>query len=378
MSTSAFSVKELQRYSRHLILPEFNIEGQLKLKKSSVLVVGAGGLGCPVLMYLTAAGVGTIGIVDFDTVDRSNLQRQVLFTESDLGLPKTDRAVARLSQQNPEIDFINHNTRLTSENALDILSAYDVIVDGTDNFPTRYLVNDACVILNKPNVHGSIFRFEGQVSVFNYKFPDGTFGPQYRDIFPSPPPPGLVTSCAEGGVLGVLPGIIGSLQANEIIKVLTGIGVPLAGRLFIIDALSFETRTMKIRKNQNLAPAEELIDYEDFCGLTNTSSQDISEISALELKKWLEQSEEPIQIIDVREPHEYQQGNIGGLSIPLVTIELNLDQIDKQPKTIVLCRSGIRSLKAIELLQTKGLNNLYNLSGGLLQWAKDVDESLII
>ena len=255
MSTSAFSVKELQRYSRHLILPEFNIEGQLKLKKSSVLVVGAGGLGCPVLMYLTAAGVGTIGIVDFDTVDRSNLQRQVLFTESDLGLPKTDMAIARLSQQNPDIDFINHNTRLTSENALDILNAYDVIVDGTDNFPTRYLVNDACVILNKPNVHGSIFRFEGQVSVFNYKFPDGTFGPQYRDIFPSPPPPGLVTSCAEGGVLGVLPGIIGSLQANEIIKVLTGIGVPLAGRLFIIDALSFETRTMKIRKNQNLATA---------------------------------------------------------------------------------------------------------------------------
>lgn len=377
MKSNSLSQEELQRYSRHLILPEFNIEGQLKLKNARVLVIGAGGLGCPILMYLTAAGVGTLGIVDFDVVDRSNLQRQVLFTEDDIGLPKSDRAIARLSKQNPDIKFINHNTRLVSENALEIIEQYDLVADGTDNFPTRYLVNDACVMLGKPNVHGSIFRFEGQVSVFNHKFADGSFGPQYRDIFPSPPPPELVTSCAEGGVLGVLPGIVGSLQANEIIKVLTGIGEPLAGRLFIIDALSFETRTMKIRKNPELIPEQKLIDYEVFCGVSARNSAGIEEITALELKELL-RKEEGIQIIDVREPHEYQLGNIGGILIPLGDIENLNQEIKPQSKKIVVCRSGVRSQKAIKILSSKNFDRLYNLKGGLLEWAKVVDNSLVL
>ena len=347
MKNSAFSHEELQRYSRHLILPEFGEEGQLKLKQSSVLVVGAGGLGCPVLLYLAAAGVGKIGVVDFDVVDRSNLQRQVLFTEDDIGKYKSDTAIERLSRLNPGISFINHSTRLTSENALEIIDKYDLVADGSDNFPTRYLVNDACVILKKPNVHGSIFRFEGQVSVFNHLLPDGSRGPQYRDIFPSPPPPALVTSCAEGGVLGVLPGIIGSLQANEIIKVLTGIGEPLAGRLFIMDALNFETRTMKIRKNPELKPVEELIDYEDFCGLRTQEAHELKEISARDLKELIDKKEQEIQIIDVREPHEYQLGNIGGLSIPLGKIEELHQKINQEGKKIVVCRSGVRSQKAI-------------------------------
>jgi adenylyltransferase/sulfurtransferase len=378
MKNSAFSHEELQRYSRHLILPEFGEEGQLKLKQSSVLVVGAGGLGCPVLLYLAAAGVGKIGVVDFDVVDRSNLQRQVLFTEDDIGKYKSDTAIERLSRLNPGISFINHSTRLTSENALEIIDKYDLVADGSDNFPTRYLVNDACVILKKPNVHGSIFRFEGQVSVFNHLLPDGSRGPQYRDIFPSPPPPALVTSCAEGGVLGVLPGIIGSLQANEIIKVLTGIGEPLAGRLFIMDALNFETRTMKIRKNPELKPVDELIDYEDFCGLRTQEAHELKEISARDLKELVDKKEQEIQIIDVREPHEYQLGNIGGLSIPLGKIEELHEKISQEGKKIVVCRSGVRSQKAIGFLKNKNYNQLYNLKGGLLEWAKTVDSSLVL
>ena len=378
MEKNFFSKDELQRYSRHLILPEFGAEGQEKLKKAKILVVGAGGLGCPMLQYLTAAGVGTIGIVDFDTVDRSNLQRQVLFTEDDIGKFKSDTAIERLSRLNPNITFNNHQVRLTSANSLELAKEYDLIADGTDNFPTRYLVNDVCILLDKPNVHGSIFRFEGQVSVFNYKYSDGSRGPQYRDIFPSPPPPGLVTSCAEGGVLGVLPGIIGSVQASEAIKLMADIGEPLAGKLFIFDALSMESHTMKIRKNPDLESITELIDYEDFCGLSQPADEQIQNITAQELQQFLTNNVEGLQMIDVREPSEFALGNIGGKSIPLGQIESRQSEIQEADKTVVICRSGIRSQKAIAKLQSAGRKNLYNLDGGLLKWAKEVDESLVL
>lgn len=375
-ANTSFSNDELERYSRHLILPEFNIEGQRKLKNSKVLIVGAGGLGCPMLLYLAAAGVGTIGIVDFDVVDKSNLQRQVLFTVDDVGKSKALTAANRLSKLNPDIIFETFNTKLTSENALEIIGKYDLVADGTDNFPTRYLVNDACVLLNKPNVHGSIYRFEGQVSVFNYQYEDGSIGPQYRDIFPTPPPPGLVPSCAEGGVLGVLPGIIGSFQASEIIKVLAGIGDPLAGRLFIMDALSFETRTLKIRKNPNLSPVTELIDYADFCGLSATQNDEgVAEITVKELKEMIDRKESDFHIIDVREPYEYEIGNLGGLLIPLGEIENQLDNIPSLGKKVILCRSGIRSKKAIQKLQKLGFKNLFNLKGGILEWADKIDKN---
>lgn len=376
MKNEPFSHDELQRYSRHLILPEFNIEGQRKLKNAKVLIVGAGGLGCPMLMYLTAAGIGTIGIIDDDVVERSNLQRQVLFTEDDIGKAKATIAADRLKRQNPDVKFISYNTKLTSQNALEIIENYDLVADGTDNFPTRYLVNDACVILNKPNVHGSIFRFEGQVSVFNHNYIDGTKGPQYRDVFPSPPPPGLVQNCAEAGVLGVLPGIIGSLQANEVIKVLTGIGEPLVGKLYIFDALSFESRTMKIRRNPDLEKIKTLIDYQDFCGTTPSQSNNIKEVSAIELNTLLKN--EGAQLIDVREPYEFQLSNIGGISIPLSELENRLNEIKPTEKIVVVCRSGTRSIKAIDILQKNGPMNLYNLKGGLLEWAKVVDNSLVL
>ncbi|MCK5699938.1 MAG: molybdopterin-synthase adenylyltransferase MoeB [Cyclobacteriaceae bacterium] len=370
-----FSNEEIARYSRHLILPEFNIAGQRKLKNSKVLVIGAGGLGCPMLLYLTAAGVGTIGIVDFDVVDKSNLQRQVLFTVDDVGKSKASTAANRLSKLNPEINLKIFDTKLTSENALDIIKEYDLVADGTDNFPTRYLVNDACVLLKKPNVHGSIFRFEGQVSVFNYQFNDGSTGPQYRDIFPSPPPPGLAPSCAEGGVLGVLPGIIGSFQASEIIKVLAGKGDPLVGKLFILDALTFETRTLKIRKNPNLPLVTELIDYEDFCGLSEANNTEILEMAVEELKEMIDSGKSDFQIVDVRESYEYEIGNLGGLLIPLGDIENRMDEISFSGKTVFLCRSGIRSQRAIEKLQKLGFKKLYNLRGGVLEWAEKIDNS---
>lgn len=375
MTNQHFSKDELERYSRHLILPEFNIEGQRKLKNAKVLIIGAGGLGCPMLMYLAAAGVGTIGIVDFDVVDKSNLQRQVLFTVDDVGKSKATIAANRLAKLNPEINIETFNTKLTAENALEIIRGYDLVADGTDNFPTRYLVNDACVLLNRPNVHGSIFRFEGQVSVFNYQFKDGTTGPQYRDIFPSPPPPGLVPNCAEGGVLGVLPGIIGSIQASEIIKVLADIGDALVGKLFILDALTFETRTLKIRKNPNLSKVTELIDYEDFCGISITNKNEIPEISVNELRAMMDGGDINFQIIDVREVYEYEIGNIGGTLIPLGKIETQLNKISSSEKKIILCRSGVRSQKAIQKLQKLGFNNLYNLKGGLMEWADKIDDS---
>ncbi|MFA0964228.1 molybdopterin-synthase adenylyltransferase MoeB [Roseivirga sp. BDSF3-8] len=385
MSNIQFSKEELERYSRHLIIPDFNIEGQRKLKAAKVLVVGTGGLGSPLLQYLTAAGVGTIGILDFDVVDESNLQRQVLFRVSDVGKPKAEVARDTLRKLNPHVNFIVHNTQLTSDNALDIIKDYDVVADGTDNFPTRYLVNDACVLLNKTNVYASIFRFEGQVSVFNYTDNEGNTGPNYRDLFPVPPPPGLVPSCAEGGVIGVLPGILGSLQANEVIKVITGVGDPLSGRLFLFDALTFETRTLKVRRdpenplNGNNPSQKELIDYQQFCGIGGNSSDEdrpVKEVTVDELYD-MQTRGEKIQVIDVREPYEYEIANIGAELIPLKTISENVDRVESGKKVIIHCRSGVRSAKAIrELENSFGFTNLYNLKGGILAWADKIDKEM--
>ena len=374
------SKQELERYSRHLILPDFNLEGQLKLKNAKVLVVGTGGLGSPLLLYLAAAGVGKIGIVDFDVVDESNLQRQVLFNMADIGKPKVEAAKARLEALNPHVEYELFNTQLTSANALDIISNYDVVADGTDNFPTRYLVNDACVLLGKPNVYASIYRFEGQVSVFNHTNEAGEIGPNYRDLFPSPPPPGLVPSCAEGGVIGVLPGILGSLQANEVIKVIAGIGDPLVGRLFLIDALSFETRTLKLQKRKDGIKIERLIDYEQFCGLK--SDKDLAEVKELSVQEFdtLQNSGESYQLIDVREIFEHQIDNIdGGEHIPLGQISAAVEQIKTDRSVVFYCRVGERSADAIrELEENFGFTNLYNLKGGIRAWSKEIDETVAV
>ncbi|UXX78968.1 molybdopterin-synthase adenylyltransferase MoeB [Reichenbachiella carrageenanivorans] len=376
MSEVKFSKEELERYSRHLIIPEFNIEGQRKLKEAKVLVVGTGGLGSPLLLYLTAAGVGNIGILDFDVVDDSNLQRQVLFTVDDVGKPKAVAAKARLEKLNPHVNFTVHNEMLTSQNALDIVKDYDVVADGTDNFPTRYLVNDACVILDKVNVYASIFRFEGQVSVFNFKNKEGENGPHYRDLFPTPPPPGLVPSCAEGGVIGVLPGIIGTLQANEVLKVISGIGEPLAGRLFLFDALTFETRTMKIHKNKNTIAVTELIDYEIFCGLNEKEKEhEVNEITVEELSKW-KATKKDFQLIDVREAYEYEIANLEGELIPLGEITDHVNQIRSDVEVVLHCRSGKRSADAIVALEKLGFANLLNLKGGILAWADELDPEM--
>lgn len=367
---------ELARYARHLALPEFGMPAQQKLKDAKVLVIGAGGLGSPMLLYLAAAGVGTIGIVDFDIVDESNLQRQVLYGKEDLGTLKTDAAKTRLKALNPFINIQLHDTQLQSANALEIIRDYDVVADGSDNFPTRYLVNDACVLLNKALVFGAIFQFEGQVSVFNYTHKNGEKGPNYRDLHPTPPPPGTVPSCAEGGVLGVLPGIVGSMQASEVIKIITGIGAPLSGRLFHFDTLDFESRTFKIRPRDDnpLTGAHpsitELIDYEDFCGTKAVTP--IKEISAAALRVLLG-SGEKIQLIDVREPTEHQAGNIGGELIPLATVSENVHRLSKDGKVVIHCHSGARSAKAVrELEQSFNLSNLYNLSGGIVAyWASE-------
>lgn len=384
MSKAEFSKEELERYSRHLIIPEFNIEGQRRLKEAKVLVVGTGGLGSPLLQYLVAAGVGTIGLVDFDVVEASNLQRQVLFTLDDLGKPKVEAARMRLQAQNPYVNFHTYETRLTSENALDIIREYDVVADGTDNFATRYLVNDACVLLGKVNVYASIFRFEGQLSVFNYADESGEMGPNYRDLFPEPPPPGLVPSCAEGGVIGVLPGILGSLQANEVLKVISGVGEPLSGRLFLFDALSFETRTLSVRKDENnpltgVNPSQKtLLDYEQFCGGGEETAAAYAgkEVSVKDLKAWQEMGE-PYQLIDVREPYEYEIAQMGGELIPLKQIKEQVNRLASDRKVVVHCRSGKRSADAIRLLeQAYGFQNLYNLKGGILAWAEEIDQSL--
>lgn len=382
-----FSGDELGHYSRHLSIPEFGMEGQKKLKAAKVLAVGTGGLGAPMLQYLAAAGVGTIGIVDFDTVEASNLHRQILFGVSDVGRPKVQVAKERLQEINPHININVHETRLTSDNALEIIKDYDIVADGTDNFPTRYLINDATVMLDKPNVHGSIFQFEGQLSVFNYVDNEGNRGPNYRDLFPEPPPPGLVPSCAEAGVLGVLPGIIGCLQASEVIKIITGIGDPLAGQLFLFDAQDFSTRKVKISKNEDNPltgknpTVTELIDYEAFCGIPSANGQeekesDVPEVSVTEYKSWLDSGED-VQLIDVREPHEVEIAEIGGELIPLKTVLDNADKISRDKKVVVHCRSGQRSADAIKQLQEKyGFDNLYNLKGGILAWSEEIDEKV--
>jgi adenylyltransferase/sulfurtransferase len=359
-----FTKEELARYNRHIIIPEFGIEAQKKLKAAKVLVIGSGGLGSPLLLYLAAAGVGTLGIVDLDVVDDSNLQRQVLFGVQDIGIPKVEAAKIRLKQLNPHIKIKTYNTQFTSQNALEIIKDYDVVADGTDNFPTRYLVNDASVLAGIPNVYASIFQFEGQVSVFNYTDKNGTKGPNYRDLYPTPPEPGLIPNCAEGGVLGVLPGIIGSLQANEVIKVITGVGEPLSGRFFVFDALTFETRTLKITKRANSTEIKELIDYEQFCGIS-AIEKPVKEISTLELENWISNGED-FQIIDVRETSEYEQINIGAHLIPLGEVIARNHEIEREKKVVIHCRSGARSAKAIRQLEEIGFDNLYNLKGGIL------------
>lgn len=368
---------ELARYARHLILPEFNIEGQKKLKASSVLVIGSGGLGSPLLLYLAAAGVGRITIVDFDRVDDSNLQRQVLFGMADVGRPKVEAAAARLRSLNPYIEVVALDTQLTSENARELVASHDLVADGTDNFATRYLVNDAAVLENKPNVYASIYRFEGQISVFNALLPDGTRGPNYRDLFPTPPPPGLVPSCAEGGVLGVLPGILGSLQALEVIKVLTGIGEPLSGRLFLFDATTFTTRTVKIRKSPNNPltgeqPTQtELINYQEFCGIglageREADEPEIQEIDPQQFLDWRETGRK-FKLIDVREPFEAAIDSLGGELIPEGSVLASLDRIPREMDVVIHCRSGVRSARVIRLLEAEhGYKNLLNLRGGIV------------
>jgi len=363
MDINHFSDGELSRYARQLNLPAFGAAGQLKLKEAKVLVIGAGGLGCPLLLYLVAAGVGKIGIVDFDVVDESNLHRQVLYTLADVGKPKAEAAKERLLELNPLVDIVVHTIQVNRDNIMELLVDFDVVADGSDNFPTRYLVNDACVLAGKPNVFGSVFRFEGQLSVFNYQYADGRFGPNYRDLFPTPPPPDLVPNCAEGGVLGVLPGIIGSMQAAEIIKLITGIGAPLVGRLYLFDAEHFETRTLKIKKNPN-THIEALIEYDAFCGIKTTAT-DVQEITVQTFKKWQEEGVD-FQLIDVREPYEYEASNIDGELIPLATLLSNKDKISSVKKVVVHCKSGNRSAKAIRLLKdTFDDNHLYNLKGGI-------------
>lgn len=374
------SKEELARYSRHIIIPEFGLEGQKKLKAAKVLVIGTGGLGSPSLLYLAAAGVGTIGIIDFDVVDDSNLQRQVLFTVNDIGKPKVLAAKARIEALNPHINVIAYNERLTSENALEIFKGYDVVADGTDNFPTRYLVNDACVMTGIPNIYASIYRFDGQVSVFNYEN-----GPNYRDLYPEPPPPGLVPSCAEGGVLGILPGIIGSLQTNEVIKVLTGIGETLSGRLFTFDALNFSTKIFKVLKDPDNPltgknPTQTtLVDYEFFCGIPQAAAEksEINEIDVHEFKKWKDEGKE-FQVIDVREPHEYELVNIGAELIPLNTVIENASKFRKDIPVVLHCKGGVRSANAIQALKDLGFDNLINLKGGIVSYIKEIEPSLPI
>jgi len=387
MNLPELSRAELHRYARHLVLPEVGMEGQRRLKQARVVCVGAGGLGSPLALYLAAAGVGTIGLVDHDVVDATNLQRQILHGTRDVGRSKLDSAVDRLADVNPHVRVVRHETRLTSANALDVLADYDVVVDGTDNFPTRYLVNDACVLLGKPNVYGSIFRWEGQASVFATEG-----GPCYRCLFREPPPPGLVPNCAEGGVLGVLPGIIGSLQAMETIKLILGVGESLAGRLLIFDALEMSWREVRLRRNQDCpvcgdAPTQrELIDYELFCGVAPDGSPlptglpAVPELDAPELAARLS-SDAPPFLLDVREPWEWQVSNLesrGAVLIPLGALDDRLAEVPRDRPVVVYCRSGQRSLDAAERLSRAGTVEVYNLRGGILAWARDVEPGLAV
>lgn len=370
---------ELVRYDRHLILPQVGVEGQRKLKAASVLLIGAGGLGSPLALYLAAAGIGRIGIVDFDVVDESNLQRQVLHGTKDIGRPKLDSARDRLRDLNPYIEVETHETLLRADNALEICQHYDIIIDGTDNFQTRYLVNDVCVLLGKPNVYGSIFRFEGQASVFH----PGAGGPCYRCLYPEPPPPGMVPSCAEGGVLGLLPGIIGVIQATEAVKIILGEGQTLAGRLLLFDALEMKFRELKLRRSP-ACPADgsctlvkELIDYDQFCGITPHAVEAVAEweITPLQLKHKLDHGE-TVTIIDVREPHEWQIGNLapyGARLIPLGQFPQRLQEINPAEDIVVHCKVGGRSAQAYDVLKAAGYTKIKNLKGGILAWVDDVD-----
>jgi molybdopterin/thiamine biosynthesis adenylyltransferase/rhodanese-related sulfurtransferase/molybdopterin converting factor small subunit len=373
--------EEIKRYSRHLIMPEVGVEGQKKLKASKVLCIGAGGLGSPAAMYLAAAGVGTLGIVDFDTVDFSNLQRQILHGTPDVGRSKLASAKDRLNAINPNVKIEMYETALSSQNALELFAPYDVILDGTDNFPTRYLVNDACVLLGKPNAYGSIFRFEGQASVFATKDV-----PCYRCLYPEPPPPGLVPSCAEGGVLGVLPGIIGVIQATETIKLLIGVGEPLIGRFMIYDALKMKFRELKLRKDPDCPvcgthpSVTKLIDYEQFCGVVPAAPEPVAvnnatEITSVELKRRLDHGDR-LKIVDVREPNEYQINRIAGSElIPLGDIPKRYQELNKSDEIVVQCKSGARSAKAADFLRSVGFTRVLNLKGGILDWIDKVDPS---
>jgi adenylyltransferase/sulfurtransferase len=376
----SLSNEEILRYSRHLIMPEVGMEGQLKLKAAKVLLVGTGGLGAPLGHYLAAAGVGRLGLVDFDTVDFTNLQRQIMFGTSDVGRPKSVAATERLRSLNPDIHIETYDTHLTSDNALELLRDYDVIVDGTDNFPTRYLVNDASVLLGKPNVYGSIFRFEGQVSVFG-----APGGPCYRCVYPEPPPPGLVPSCAEGGVLGVLPGIVGCIQAMEAIKLILGVGDPLIGRLLLFDALGMKFRELKLRKNPDCPvcgthpTVTKLIDYAEFCGIRGEEAPaqptSVPDITPRELKARFDRGDD-LYVLDVREPHEFQICNIGGHLIPLGDLPKRVSELDSSKEIVAHCRSGKRSAEAAEFLRKAGFRKILNLKGGILAWADEVDPSM--
>jgi molybdopterin/thiamine biosynthesis adenylyltransferase/rhodanese-related sulfurtransferase len=381
--SAALTNDEILRYSRHLIMPEVGMEGQQKLKAARVLCIGAGGLGSPLALYLGAAGVGTLGIVDFDVVDYTNLQRQIIHTTADVGRKKLDSAAEKLKAINPFLNICKFETRLSSDNALELFRDFDIIADGTDNFPTRYLVNDACVLTGKPNVYGSIFRFEGQASVFAAKD-----GPCYRCLYSDPPPPGLVPSCAEGGVLGILPGLVGVIQATEVIKLILGKGDPLIGRLLLIDALGMKFRELKLRKNPD-CPAcgthrtiTKLIDYNEFCGIRGEErSQEkpveasVSEIQVEELKRRLDAGED-LFVLDVREPHEYQICNIKGHLIPLGDLPKRVHELDSSREIVAHCRSGVRSAKAVTFLQQAGFKKVHNLAGGILAWADRVDPKM--
>jgi sulfur-carrier protein adenylyltransferase/sulfurtransferase len=381
IDTPELTREEVQRYSRHLIMPEVGIEGQRKLKAGRVLCVGAGGLGAPAAMYLAAAGVGTLGLVDFDAVDASNLHRQVIYDTTDVGKRKLDAARDRLKAMNPSVNVVTHELALTSKNALDVLKDYDIILDGTDNFQTRYLVNDACVLLGKPNAYGSIFRFDGQASVFAVKG-----GPCYRCLYPEPPPPGLVPSCAEGGVLGVLPGVIGVIQATEAIKLILGSGQPLIGRLLLYDALQMRFRELKLRRDPECPICGDhptihaLIDYDQFCGVvpahTQPTTSGVPEITVEQLKSKFDRGDD-FFLLDVREPNEFQICRIPGSTlIPLGELAQRTGELDRNREMVVQCKVGARSAKAVSLLQERGFTRVSNLKGGILAWIDRVDPSL--
>lgn len=377
---AALNKDEILRYSRHLIMPEVGMEGQLKLKNAKICLIGTGGLGAPLGLYLAAAGIGRIGLVDFDVVDFTNLQRQVIHGTKDVGRKKLDSAADSMTDINPYVQIDKFDVALTSENALQILKDYDIIIDGTDNFPTRYLVNDACVLLGKPNVYGSIFRFEGQATVFAYEG-----GPCYRCLYPEPPPPGLVPSCAEGGVLGILPGTIGLIQATEAVKLILGIGEPLVGRLLLYDALAMRFRELKLRRNPECPVCgdhptiHELIDYQQFCGIpAQTAAPAFAEgdIDAIELKAKIDRHD-PFVLIDVREPHEFQIGRIPTSKlIPLGELPKRLNELNPNDEIVAHCKSGGRSAKAVELLKQSGFKKVRNMKGGILAWSDKVDPTV--